>query len=49
MIALTIALLQLTVNGDYTGTLDGYGIAEDSALVDLVLTVRDALVIAIGR
>lgn len=43
MIALAIALLHLAVNGDYTGTLNSFGFAEDSVLVDLILTARDAL------
>lgn len=37
------AIFDILINGDYTGVLAGYGFQEDSALVDALFNIREAL------
>lgn len=41
--ALIGAFLNLAIVGDYLPVLSGFGVNEDSALVDAVLTLRESI------
>lgn len=38
------AIFDILVNGDYNGVLAGYGIQEDSVLVDALFNVREMFI-----